>query len=100
MLAGDVIEWFAEEAKRSYGRIIPARGPGIYQLAIKELGGTGRVHDWEVSSQIRDGSRILDFLGQLPVDQEHSCPQPLPPPEQGLVAWPQATRLSCSPETG
>jgi succinate-semialdehyde dehydrogenase/glutarate-semialdehyde dehydrogenase len=36
-LAGaDVIEWFAEEAKRSYGRVIPARGPGIYQLAIKE----------------------------------------------------------------
>ncbi len=36
MAAADVIEWFAEEAKRSYGRIIPARGPGIYQLAIKE----------------------------------------------------------------
>ena len=36
MLAADIIEWFAEEAKRSYGRVIPARGPGIYQLAIKE----------------------------------------------------------------
>ena len=36
MAAADVIEWFAEEAKRSYGRVIPARGPGIYQLAIKE----------------------------------------------------------------
>jgi succinate-semialdehyde dehydrogenase / glutarate-semialdehyde dehydrogenase len=36
MAAADVIEWFAEEAKRSYGRIIPARGSGIYQLAIKE----------------------------------------------------------------
>ena len=36
MAAADVIEWFAEEAKRSYGRIIPARGPGIYQLSIKE----------------------------------------------------------------
>jgi succinate-semialdehyde dehydrogenase/glutarate-semialdehyde dehydrogenase len=36
MGAGDVIEWFAEEAKRSYGRVIPARGPGVYQLAMKE----------------------------------------------------------------
>ncbi|HXR02298.1 MAG TPA: NAD-dependent succinate-semialdehyde dehydrogenase, partial [Pseudomonas sp.] len=36
MAAADVIEWFAEEAKRAYGRVIPARGPGIYQLAIKE----------------------------------------------------------------
>lgn len=35
-LAADIIEWFAEEGKRAYGRIIPARGPGIYQLAMKE----------------------------------------------------------------
>ena len=28
MAAADVIEWFAEEAKRAYGRVIPARGPG------------------------------------------------------------------------
>ena len=32
----DVIEWFAEESRRAYGRVIPARGPGIYQIAIKE----------------------------------------------------------------
>ncbi|HEX2648760.1 MAG TPA: NAD-dependent succinate-semialdehyde dehydrogenase, partial [Burkholderiales bacterium] len=36
MAAADVIEWFAEEAKRAYGRLIPARGPGIYQIAMKE----------------------------------------------------------------
>jgi succinate-semialdehyde dehydrogenase/glutarate-semialdehyde dehydrogenase len=37
VLAGaDIIDWFAEEARRAYGRVIPARGPGIYQLAIKE----------------------------------------------------------------
>jgi succinate-semialdehyde dehydrogenase/glutarate-semialdehyde dehydrogenase len=34
--SADIIEWFAEEAKRAYGRVIPARGPGIYQLAVKE----------------------------------------------------------------
>lgn len=36
LAAADVIDWFAEEARRAYGRVIPARGPGIYQLAVKE----------------------------------------------------------------
>ena len=36
-LAGaDVIDWFAEEARRAYGRVIPARAEGIYQLVVKE----------------------------------------------------------------
>src|SRR5271168_3096422 len=36
-LAGaDVIDWFAEEARRAYGRVIPARAEGVYQLVIKE----------------------------------------------------------------
>src|SRR6516165_3157087 len=37
MLAGaDVIDWFAEEARRAYGRTIPPRGDGIWQLEVKE----------------------------------------------------------------
>jgi succinate-semialdehyde dehydrogenase/glutarate-semialdehyde dehydrogenase len=37
VLAGaDVIEWFAEEARRAYGRVIPARSEGVYQLVVKE----------------------------------------------------------------
>jgi succinate-semialdehyde dehydrogenase / glutarate-semialdehyde dehydrogenase len=36
-LAGaDVIDWFAEEARRAYGRTIPSRADGVYQLEIKE----------------------------------------------------------------
>jgi succinate-semialdehyde dehydrogenase/glutarate-semialdehyde dehydrogenase len=36
-LAGaDVIDWFAEEGRRAYGRVIPARAAGIYQLVVKE----------------------------------------------------------------
>ncbi|WP_454915654.1 NAD-dependent succinate-semialdehyde dehydrogenase [Xanthobacter sediminis] len=34
--AADVIDWFAEEGRRAYGRVIPARASGIYQLVIKE----------------------------------------------------------------
>jgi succinate-semialdehyde dehydrogenase/glutarate-semialdehyde dehydrogenase len=36
LAAADVIDWFAEEAKRAYGRVIPARAEGIYQLVVKE----------------------------------------------------------------
>jgi succinate-semialdehyde dehydrogenase/glutarate-semialdehyde dehydrogenase len=36
-LAGaDVIDWFAEEARRAYGRVVPARTEGVYQLVLKE----------------------------------------------------------------
>ena len=36
MAGADVIDWFAEEARRTYGRVIPARAEGIYQLVVKE----------------------------------------------------------------
>ena len=37
VLAGaDIIDWFAEESRRAYGRVIPARSEGVYQLVIKE----------------------------------------------------------------
>jgi succinate-semialdehyde dehydrogenase / glutarate-semialdehyde dehydrogenase len=36
MAGADVIDWFAEEARRTYGRVIPARGEGVYQLVVKE----------------------------------------------------------------
>src|SRR4029077_20544250 len=36
MAGADVIDWFAEEARRAYGRVIPARAEGIYQLVVKE----------------------------------------------------------------
>lgn len=36
MSAADTIEWFAEEGRRTYGRMIPARLPGVYQMAFKD----------------------------------------------------------------
>jgi len=36
MAAADIIDWFAEEGRRAYGRVIPARAEGVYQLVIKE----------------------------------------------------------------
>ena len=34
--APDNIEWMAEEGRRSYGRVIPARLPGVYQMSLRE----------------------------------------------------------------
>ena len=36
LLAGDIMDWFAEEARRTYGRIVPARAEGVMQLVVKE----------------------------------------------------------------
>ena len=33
--AADIIDWFAGEAQRSYGQIIPARVPHVTQMAVK-----------------------------------------------------------------
>jgi succinate-semialdehyde dehydrogenase/glutarate-semialdehyde dehydrogenase len=34
--AADVIDWLAEEGRRSYGRLVPSRNPAIEQKVIKE----------------------------------------------------------------
>jgi len=36
MAAADIIEWFAEEARRAYGRIVPPRFAGTQQLVTRE----------------------------------------------------------------
>ncbi len=36
MRGADTIDWFAEEARRAYGLIIPARAAGVTQMAIKQ----------------------------------------------------------------
>ncbi len=34
--SADIFEWFAEEARRTYGRVVPARVPGVQQIVVKE----------------------------------------------------------------
>ncbi|HEY8368136.1 MAG TPA: NAD-dependent succinate-semialdehyde dehydrogenase [Thermodesulfobacteriota bacterium] len=34
--AADVFEWFAEEGRRAYGRVLPARAPGARHLVLRE----------------------------------------------------------------
>jgi succinate-semialdehyde dehydrogenase/glutarate-semialdehyde dehydrogenase len=34
--SADIIEWFAEEGRRAYGRIIPSRNPTVRQMVVSE----------------------------------------------------------------
>lgn len=36
LASADTIDWFAEEARRTYGRVVPARGSNVRQMVIKE----------------------------------------------------------------
>ena len=36
LASADIIDWFAEESKRAYGRLIPSRIAGVQQMVIKE----------------------------------------------------------------
>ncbi len=35
-VAADTLDWFAEETRRAYGRVVPARAPNITNLVLKE----------------------------------------------------------------
>ncbi|MGA2893051.1 MAG: NAD-dependent succinate-semialdehyde dehydrogenase [Xanthobacteraceae bacterium] len=34
--SADIIEWYAEEGRRAYGRIVPGRGKGVRQIVVQE----------------------------------------------------------------
>jgi succinate-semialdehyde dehydrogenase / glutarate-semialdehyde dehydrogenase len=36
LVTADIIEWFAEEGRRAYGRIVPGRAKGTRQLVVQE----------------------------------------------------------------
>ncbi|KAB2875884.1 MAG: NAD-dependent succinate-semialdehyde dehydrogenase [Bauldia sp.] len=63
VLAGaDTIDWFAEEARRVYGRIIPARAAGVQQLVMKEpVGPVAAFSPWNfpINQAVRNISAAL-----------------------------------------
>ncbi|MBR1256334.1 NAD-dependent succinate-semialdehyde dehydrogenase [Bradyrhizobium sp. AUGA SZCCT0240] len=36
LASADMLDWFAEESRRTYGRVIPARSEGVLNLVLKE----------------------------------------------------------------
>ncbi len=79
-VASDVIEWFAEEARRTYGRVIPGRAEGVYQLVIKEpVGPVAAFTPWNfpVNQAVRKLSAGLaagcSFILKGPEETPASC---------------------------
>jgi succinate-semialdehyde dehydrogenase/glutarate-semialdehyde dehydrogenase len=80
-LAGaDTIDWFAEEARRAYGRIVPARAPDVMQLVIKEpVGPVAAFTPWNfpINQAVRKVSGALaagcSVILKGPEDTPASC---------------------------
>src|SRR5258708_19351705 len=88
--AADIIEWFAEEAKRSYGRVIPARGPGIYQLAVKDpVGPVPAFTPWNfpINHVARNLSAALPPRCSIIVKAPEATP---PSPPESIAPFPPA----------
>jgi phosphoribosylanthranilate isomerase len=64
-------------SERADGLLLDSGRPS---LAVKELGGTGRVHDWTVSRRICEASRVPVFLagGLTPANVANAIEQVRP----------------------
>lgn len=78
--SADVMDWFAEEGRRAYGRVIPARAAGVYQLSIREpVGVVAGFTPWNfpMSQAVRKISAALAagcaFILKGPEETPASC---------------------------
>src|SRR3546814_14012995 len=73
-LAGaDIIDWFAEEGRRAYGRVIPARAEGVYQIVVQEpVGPVAAFTPWnfpinqavrKISAALAAGCSVIITIG-------------------------------------
>ena len=76
----DVIDWFAEEGKRTYGRIVPSRAPNVTQLVVKEpVGPVAAFSPWNfpINQAVRKISAALaagcSIVIKCPEDTPSSC---------------------------
>lgn len=80
----DVIDWFAEEGRRAYGRIIPARADGVRNLVIQEpIGVTAGFAPWNfpVTQAVRKIAAALAAGCSIIL----KCPEETPGSPIGLV---------------
>ncbi|NEU13518.1 NAD-dependent succinate-semialdehyde dehydrogenase [Methylobacterium sp. BTF04] len=80
LAAADVIDWFAEEGRRAYGRIIPARADGVMQMVLREpVGPVAAFTPWNfpINQAVRKVSAALctgcSVILKGPEDTPASC---------------------------
>lgn len=78
--AADIIDWFAEEGRRAYGRIIPPRAVGVMQMVIQEpVGPVAAFTPWNfpINQAVRKASAALaagcSIIIKGPEDTPASC---------------------------
>ena len=84
MMSADVIDWFAEEGRRAYGRIIPARADGVRQMVIPEpVGIVAGFSPWNfpVSQAVRKIGGALAAGCAIVV----KCPEETPGSPVGMI---------------
>jgi succinate-semialdehyde dehydrogenase / glutarate-semialdehyde dehydrogenase len=84
LAAADVIEWFAEEGRRAYGRIIPARADGVRNMVILEpIGPVAGFSPWNfpVTQAVRKIAASLAAGCSIII----KCPEETPASPIGLV---------------
>jgi succinate-semialdehyde dehydrogenase/glutarate-semialdehyde dehydrogenase len=76
----DVIDWFAEEGKRTYGRIVPSRATNVSQLVVKEpVGPVAAFSPWNfpINQAVRKISAALaagcSIIIKCPEDTPACC---------------------------
>jgi succinate-semialdehyde dehydrogenase/glutarate-semialdehyde dehydrogenase len=76
----DTIDWFAEEGRRAYGRVIPGRAEGILQIVVKEpVGPIAAFTPWNfpINQAVRKVSAALcagcSVILKGPEDTPASC---------------------------
>src|SRR5690349_22345472 len=81
-LAADIIDWMAEEGRRTYGRIVPARTENVYQLVMKEpVGPVAAFTPWNfpIHQVVRKASAAIatgcSIIIKGPEDTPGSCAQ-------------------------
>src|SRR5438477_1859730 len=82
LLAADIIDWMAEEGRRTYGRIVPARMENVHQLVMKEpVGPVAAFTPWNfpINQVVRKASAALatgcSIIVKGPEDTPGSCAQ-------------------------
>ncbi len=80
MNGADTIEWFAEEGKRAYGRVVPARAEGVLNIVTKEpVGPVAAFTPWNfpINQAVRKVSAALctgcSVILKGPEDTPASC---------------------------
>lgn len=78
--AGDHIDWYAEEGRRAYGRVIPPRASGVRQLVLREpIGPVAAFSPWNfpVSQLVRKIAGALaagcSIIAKGPEETPSSC---------------------------